>query len=153
MPLFIYLLHTIPTLKTYWRLLDILSRGGAQYAPHFSQSFSMDAIHIRNLVQQISSEVQCPHCMTQVRPDMIFVENFDQDHCLFRIECCECGEQFHGHAHVGVRVLPETHIPGPPKNTPNTKAPLAVSQQEISTIKDTLNSQDFHVSQLFTQKK
>ena len=66
---------------------------------------TMDPIHIHHLLRQLSNEVKCPHCGAKVQPNMVSIESSSQNFCLLKIACHSCGEEFHGHAHVGVKVL------------------------------------------------
>jgi hypothetical protein len=75
---------------------------------------------------------------------MITVENSNQNYCLLRIECHACGEIFHGHAHVGVKVSPLT---GPGNTLKNDSqllnslppSPLPISETDLTTLKTSLS--------------
>jgi len=115
----------------------------------------MDPIHIHHLISQLSHEVRCPHCNAKVRPDTISVENSQQNFCFLRISCYACGETFHGHAHVGMKIFPAES-----SNALNTSGTLKasetfpidrISETDISQVQSLLSTPDPQLSQFFSR--
>lgn len=119
----------------------------------------MDPIHIHNLLRQLSHEVHCPHCDARIRPDMISIRSSTQNHCLLDIDCHECGEVFHGHAHVGVRVVspdgPNNTVPQLPTASSASlpDSPPAITQQDLYGVRWCLNQPYRSFSGLFSMQK
>ncbi len=119
----------------------------------------MDPIHIHNLLRQLANEVSCPQCNAKVRPDMIHVENSTQNYCLLKIECYSCGEVFHGHAHVGVKIAPpQINTTIPRKENPLhmrklPPSPPPITELDIEQLKSALQDNDLDISQFFSQRK
>ncbi len=141
--------------KTELLKFDTLFKWEENQRREFSEE-TMDPIHIHNLLSQLSSEVKCPHCNSQVRPHMISVENSSHNYCLLSIECHGCGELFYGHAHVGVKVMPSGEfspdmMPEVSKKLPKT--PARISQKDIAQLKGAFKNSTCQISDLFTSRK
>lgn len=83
---------------------------------------------------------------------MIHVENSTENYCLLRIRCHACGEIFHGHAHVGIKVasgenVPETVRRIAPKDLP--PAPPPISDEELANLEGALVQKISSITEFF----